>query len=208
MAAGDGALWEVPYLPIDPADVGRGYEPVIRINSQSGKSGIAHVLERDFGLRLPRALAIELSREVQARTDRSGEEYSAEATLALFQSCYVDAQGPLAFQSADVMRDGAAAPCQVAARLTRDGAPCALSGAGAGPIEAFLNALCVFTGTPLELVHYSEHAISEGASARAVAYVSLRSATSAEPRYGVSEHEDVVLASFRAIVSAYNRLMR
>src|SRR3954465_8817198 len=93
MEAGDGRFYEVPYLPIDPADVGRGYEPVIRINSQSGKSGIAHVLERDYGLRLPRALAIELSREVQVRTDESGEEYSAEATLALFRSAYVDALG-------------------------------------------------------------------------------------------------------------------
>lgn len=207
MEAGDGRVWEVPYLPIDPADVGRGYEPVIRINSQSGKSGIAHVLERDFGLRLPRALAIELSREVQLRTDASGEEYSAEATLALFQSTYLDVAGPLAFESAHVDRQGDGSRCKVLARVRQRGALESIQGAGAGPIEAFVNALSQYVGRELELNHYSEHAVSEGASARAVAYVSLRSPTT-PPRYGVSEHEDVVLASFRAIVSAYNRLVR
>ncbi|MEO6601302.1 MAG: alpha-isopropylmalate synthase regulatory domain-containing protein, partial [Polyangiaceae bacterium] len=194
--------------PIDPADVGRGYEPVIRINSQSGKSGIAHVLERDFGLRLPRALAIELSREVQARTDASGEEYSADATLALFKSTYADVEGTLAFESANVDRSSDAARCKVVARLRHRGEVQEAQAIGAGPIEAFVSALSKCTGTELTLNDYSEHAVSEGASARAVAYVSLRTATSLQPRYGVSEHEDVVLASFRAIVSAYNRLVR
>src|SRR6187402_2088816 len=141
MEAGDGRLYEVPYLPIDPADVGRGYEPVIRINSQSGKSGIAHVLERDFGLRLPRALAIELSREVQARTDASGEEYSAEATHALFHSRYVDAVGPLVLESTGVDRPSDDSHCRVVARLRHLGVVKAMQGVGAGPIEAFVNAL-------------------------------------------------------------------
>jgi len=206
MEAGDGRLWEVPYLPIDPADVGRGYEPVIRINSQSGKSGIAHVLDRDFGLRLPRALAVELSREVQARTDASGEEYSAQATHALFHSTYVDAGGPLVFESAGVDRPSDDSRCRVVARVRHLGVAKVMQGVGAGPIEAFVNALSEGLNTPLEIKDYSEHAVSEGAAARAVAYVSLRSASTDFPRYGVSEHQDVVLASFRAIVSAYNRL--
>jgi 2-isopropylmalate synthase len=208
MEAGDGRLYEVPYLPIDPADVGRGYEPVIRINSQSGKSGIAHVLERDFGLRLPRALAIELSREVQVRTDASGEEFSAESTLALFNGTYADVAGSLAFENANVDRQSDGARCKVAARLRKVGALQEVHGIGAGPIEAFVNALSKCVDTQLELTDYSEHAVSQGASARAIAYVSLRTPSSPEPRYGVSEHEDVVLASFRAIVSAYNRLVR
>jgi len=210
MELGDARLWEVPYLPIDPADVGRGYEPVIRINSQSGKSGIAHVLDRDFGLRLPRALAIELSREVQARTEASGEEYSAEATHALFQSTYVDADGPLVFESAGVDRQRDGSSCKVVARLRFrcTAEPVAVQGVGAGPIEAFVNALSERLGTPLEVHDYSEHAVSEGAAACAVAYVNLRVATTPESRYGVSVHEDVVLASFKAIVSAYNRLVR
>ncbi|MES1177062.1 MAG: 2-isopropylmalate synthase [Myxococcales bacterium] len=206
MEAGDGRIYEVPYLPIDPADVGRGYEPVIRINSQSGKSGIAHVLERDFGLRLPRALAIELSREVQLRTDASGEEFSAESTLALFKSAYADAPGTLAFESAHVDRQSDGSRCKVTARLQLRGASLEVRGIGAGPIEAFVAALSHCVEAPLELIDYSEHAVSEGAAARAVAYVSLRTPTSPKPQYGVSEHEDVVLASFRAIVSAYNRL--
>jgi len=208
MELSDGRIYEVPYLPIDPADVGRGYEPVIRINSQSGKSGIAHVLERDFGLRLPRALAIELSREVQVRTDESGEEYSADATVALFRSTYVDVAGPLVFESANFERQSDGLRCKIVARLRLRGAAQEVRGSGAGPIEAFVTALSQYLGTELALSDYSEHAVSEGASARAVAYVSLRNATAPQPRYGVSEHEDVVLASFRAIVSAYNRLVR
>ena len=208
MEAGDGRRYEVPYLPIDPADVGRGYEPVIRINSQSGKSGIAHVLDRDFGLRLPRALAIELSREVQARTDASGEEYSAEATHALFHSLYVDAHGPLGFESAGVDRQSEGSRCTVVARLRHQGTAQTVRGVGAGPLEAFVNALSENLGITLEIADYSEHAVSEGAAARAVAYVSLRAGAAPLARYGVSEHEDVVLASFRAIVSAYNRLAR
>jgi len=206
MEATDGRLWEVPYLPIDPADIGRGYEPVIRINSQSGKSGIAHVLERDYGLRLPRALAIELSREVQIHTDRSGEEYSAEAMLALFRSTYVEAAGPLALGSAGVDRKHEGSRCEVTARFHHAGKTAEFRGDGAGPIEAFMHALSLCVGAELELADYSEHAAAEGATARAVAYVALRS--SGQARYGVGEHEDVALASFRAIVSAYNRLQR
>ena len=204
MEASAGTLWEVPYLPIDPADVGRGYEPVIRINSQSGKSGIAHVLDRDYGLRLPRALAIELSREVQVRTDASGEEYSAEATLALFRSAYLDAPGPLLFEGAGVDRQRDGSRCEVTARLKYAGKIQEVRGAGAGPIEAFVHSLSKCVGTTLEISDYSEHGASEGAAARAVAYVALRA--DGQPRYGVGEHEDVVIASFRAIVSAYNRL--
>lgn len=205
MEASDGRLYEVPYLPIDPADVGRGYEPVIRINSQSGKSGIAHVLERDFGLRLPRALAIELSREVQARTDASGEEYSAEATLGLFRQLYVDVAGPLAFESAAVQRQSDGSRCKVVTQLQHLGKPVSAQGVGAGPIEAFVNALSQCLGSALTLGDYSEHAVGEGAAAQATAYVSLRTPSAPQARFGASAHEDVVLASFRAIVSAYNR---
>ena len=204
MQVSDGKLWQVPFLPIDPADVGRGYEPVIRINSQSGKSGIAHVLERDYGLRLPRALAIELSREVQARTDESGEEYSAEATLALFRSLYWDAPGPLVLAGAGVERQRDGSRCEVSARLKYAGQARELQGTGAGPIEAFLHVVSKCSETSLELCDYSQHGASEGASARAVAYVGLRAG--GQRHYGVGEHEDVVVASFRAIVSAFNRL--
>jgi len=202
----DGRLYEVPYLPIDPADIGRGYEPVIRINSQSGKSGIAHVLERDYGLRLPRALAIDLSREVQVRTDQSGEEYSAEATLALFRSTYMETAGPLVLESAGIARKRDGSSCEVSARFNHTGNTQEFRGNGAGPIEAFMHALSQCVGTELELTDYAEHAASEGATARAIAYVALRSR--GQQRYGVGEHEDVLLASFRAIVSAYCRLQR
>ncbi len=204
MEAGNGKLWEVPYLPIDPADVGRGYEPVIRINSQSGKSGIAHVLERDYGLRLPRALAVELSREVQLHTDTSGQEYSAEATLSLFRTRYVSAPGPLVLESAGVDRQREGASSKVTARLSYAGRTQEWTATGAGPIEAFVQLLSKCVATELEISDYSEHGASEGAAACAVAYVALRG--NGQTRFGVGEHEDVVIASFRAIVSAYNRL--
>jgi 2-isopropylmalate synthase len=204
MEASDGSVWEVPYLPIDPADVGRGYEPVIRINSQSGKSGIAHVLERAYGLRLPRALAIELSREVQARTDASGEEHSAEATLSLFRSLYVEAAGPLVLEGAGIDRQRDGSRCEVTVQLVYAGTTQALRGGGVGPIEAFVQLLSRCVGSTLQISEYHEHGLSEGAAARAVAYVALRA--NDRQRYGVGEHEDVVLASFHAIVSAYNRL--
>jgi 2-isopropylmalate synthase len=206
MARADGKVWEVPYLPIDPADIGRGYEPVIRINSQSGKSGIAHVLDRDYGLRLPRALAIELSREVQARTDASGEEYSAEATLALFRNLYVEAAGPLVLESASVLRQREGTRCEVSARITHAGNAREIRGSGAGPIEAFISALSHSLGSDAEVSDYVEHAASPGAAARAVAYLALH--VNGQARYGVGEHEDVVIASFRAIISAYNRFQR
>jgi len=177
---------------------------VIRINSQSGKSGIAHVLERDYGLRLPRALAIELSREVQLRTDQSGQEYSAEATLALFRSIYTSAPGPLVLDSAGLDRQREGTSHQVTARLSYHGQAQERTANGAGPIEAFVHLLSQCVGSKLEISDYSEHAARDGAAAPAIAYVAL--GANGQTRYGVGEHEDVVIASFRAIVSAYNRL--
>jgi len=204
MELNESKVWEVPYLPIDPADVGRGYEPVIRINSQSGKSGIAHVLERDFGLRVPRALAIELSREVQRLTDARGEELSPEATLAVFRGTYLDAPGEVSLTSVGVERRAGNAECVVTARIARAGQEQEARGVGAGPLEAFVSALASSVDVRLEIADYSEHAVASGAAARALAYVALT--VRGQTSYGAGEHEDVAVASFRAIVSAYNRL--
>lgn len=204
MAGAGNGLWEVPYLPIDPEDVGRGYEPVIRINSQSGKSGVAHVLERDFGFRVPRALAIELSREVQAITDARGCEASSELVGELFRSTYCDVTGSLTLESVGIERRPEDASCAVALRLRLRGEPRDARGSGPGPVAAFMVALRAVSSVPLEIADYSEHASSFGAAGRAAAYVALRAG--AHSAYGVGEHDDLVLASFQAIVSAYNRL--
>jgi 2-isopropylmalate synthase len=206
LASGPGARYEVPYLPVDPADVGRAYEPVIRINSQSGKSGVAHVLERDHGYRVPRALAIELSQAVQAVTDARGEELSAQEVGALFEREYFDAEGPFALQRAGVERRREGQECTVVAQLTVRGEPREVRGAGNGPVEAFVAALRALGDPAIELSDYAEHATTPGAAARAVAYVAVRVGSSL--RYGAGRHEDVVIAAFRAIVSGYNRATR
>lgn len=199
----DGSVYEVPYLPIDPADVGRAYEPVIRINSQSGKSGISHVLERDHGYRVPRALAIELSQVVQSVTDTRGEELASAEIGALFERHYFDAPGPYAFESAGVERRRDGKECAVVAQLAVNGARRELQGIGKGPVEAFVAALAALGGGRVEVVDYAEHAVAAGASACAVAYVAV--SVGDQVRYGAGRHEDVVLATFRAIISAYNR---
>jgi 2-isopropylmalate synthase len=204
MEKSDGSRYEVPYLPIDPADVGRAYEPVIRINSQSGKSGVSHVLERDHGYRVPRALAIELSQSVQAVADARGEELSAQEIGALFERQYFDCAGPYVLESAGVERRREGNECAVVAQLSVHGQPRAIHGIGNGPVEAFVSALSALGDERIEVVDYAEHAAATGAAARAIAYVAVSLGTNV--RYGAGRHQDVVLATFAAIVSAYNRL--
>ena len=199
----DGARYEVPYLPIDPADVGRAYEPVIRINSQSGKSGVAHVLERDHGYRVPRELSIELSHAVQAVTDERGQELSAQEVGALFERQYFDVEGPYTFESAGIERRREGKECAVVAQLLVHGERREARGVGNGPVEAFVAALGTLGGPMPEVVDYAEHAATPGAGARAVAYVAIR--VGASSRYGAGRDEDVVLAAFRAIICACNR---
>jgi 2-isopropylmalate synthase len=203
MAKEQPAVWEVPYLPIDPADIGREYEPVIRINSQSGKSGLLHVLERDFGYRVPRDLAIEFSKRVQAVTDAQGEELSSQAVHALFEATYVHAEGNLVLGNVAIERRANGRECAVSASVSVGGAAAEVQGIGAGPIEAFARAVACRVSEPFEVVDYSEHARGAGADAEAVAYVALR--VGGAVHYGVGANADVVLASLRALVTALNR---
>ncbi|MGC4095400.1 MAG: 2-isopropylmalate synthase [Polyangiaceae bacterium] len=206
MAESPGARWEVPYLPIDPADIGRQYEPVIRINSQSGKSGLLHVLERDFGYRVPRELAIEFSKAVQAVTDAQGEEMSSGAVHELFEATYLRAGGDVALDSVGVERRESGRECAVSARLSLPDGPRDVQGIGGGPIEAFAHAVASVFARPFEVVDYSEHARGSGADAEAVAYVAAR--VDGIVHYGVGRDTDVVVASLRALVAALNRASR
>jgi 2-isopropylmalate synthase len=193
--------WEVPYLPIDPGDVGRAYEPVIRINSQSGKSGLAHVLERDHGYRVPRALAVELSSTVQALTDARGTEFTPEEVREVFEAEYVGGAAPFALVSAAVERRGG--ECAVRAEIATPAGMRSVAALSEGPIAAFSRALGTIT-EPFDVLEYSEHARGTGASAEAVAYVSVTGAAGAA-WHGVGCDRDVVLAAFRALVAALNR---
>ena len=201
-ASGDPS-WEVPYLPIDPADVGRSYETVIRINSQSGKSGAAYVMEVDHGLRLPRRLAIEFSAVVQAQADASEEEIPSKALYELFEREYLR-PGRLALCSHRVLAGGTGDAVEVEAVLSRGAERLTLRGSGTGPIDAFMVAVRSVQGE-LHVADYAEHALSAGEDALAVAYVEVRRPDGA-CRWGVGRHRSIVAASFEAVVGALNRL--
>jgi 2-isopropylmalate synthase len=201
------AIWEVPYLPIDPADIGRSYDAVIRVNSQSGKGGMSYLLEQEFGLSLPRRLQIEFSRAVQAETDQSGKEMSAQDIYAVFQREYLDAQTPYAYQAHHILEhiNSPSEPAQVQLHLDmlQQGQPQAVHGAGNGPIDAFTHALRT-AGVDVRVMDYHEHAIGAGDDASAVCYIEVR-VDNGPTRFGVGIDGNIVTASFKAIFSAVNR---
>ncbi|HVH82477.1 MAG TPA: 2-isopropylmalate synthase [Stellaceae bacterium] len=198
-------LWEVPYLPIDPKDLGRSYEAVIRVNSQSGKGGVAYLLKEDHGLDLPRPLQIEFSRVVQEVTDRTGKEMTSAAIWELFQETYLGANGKgIALADYTMLPERRAGERRLAATVTIDGAEKKIEGVGNGPIAAFVDALSRDCGVSLTFLDYSEHAIAGGADARAAAYVKVRGEDD-ETLHGVGIDENIVTASLRAVASAATR---
>jgi 2-isopropylmalate synthase len=199
-------VWEVPYLPVDPADVGRTYETVIRINSQSGKGGVAYVLEADHGLRIPRGLQIEFSRVVQSVTDASEEEVGSKQLLDLFEREYLarDGRFELVDHAGSPLAGGRV---EVRAKLRADGRLRRLRGEGTGPIDAFIAALRDGLRIDVHVVDYAEHALGHGEDAAAVAYVELRGADGRSV-WGAGRHRSIVAASLEAVVCAVNRLSR
>ena len=198
-------VWDVPYLPIDPADLGRSYEAVIRVNSQSGKGGIAYLLERDYGLALPRLLQIEFSHVVQDITDTSGKELSPAEIHAAFEREYIAATSPLVFVGHRAQHSGTDGTVEhLTAHLEIDGVKTMLHGAGNGPVDAFVAAVRAGLGMPIHVVNYHEHAIGAGEDAMAVAYVQLRIGSD-RTIYGVGRDANIVTATLRALVSAINR---
>jgi 2-isopropylmalate synthase len=201
-------FWEVPYLPIDPADVGRTYEAVIRVNSQSGKSGIAFLLERDYGLSLPRLLQIEFSQVIQRITDATAKELLSAQIHEAFHREYIAPTEPIAYVDHSAQHsasDGAVE--RLTARLVVDGVPRECSGAGNGPVDAFIHALRAGAGIDVHVLNYHEHATGSGEDATAVAYVQLRVGTD-RTVYGVGLDPNIVTATLRAVVSAVNRAVR
>ena len=193
------AMWEVPYLPIDPADLGRSYDAVIRVNSQSGKGGMAYLLEQVHGLYLPRRLQIEFSRAVQALTDDTGLEASADDLYGLFQREYLAREAPLRYVSHQLASDSTGATV-ITVQMERDGQPCSVRGSGNGPIDAFIDALDL----PVRVMDYHEHAMNAGADARAACYVEVRVGDS-PTGFGAGIDANLVTASLRAVLSGVNR---
>ena len=195
------ALWEIPYLPIDPQDLGRSYDAVIRVNSQSGKGGMSYLLEQDYGLVLPRRLQIEFSRAVQAVADETGLEITADGIYSIFEREYLAHTSPYAYVSHKMVEDSSAdESVQIDIALMHRQAPLALQGGGNGPIDAFVDAL----GLDVKLMDYHEHAIGHGANAKAACYVELRLDNGAT-LFGAGIDSNIVTASFKAVLSAVNR---
>ncbi|PZO81828.1 MAG: 2-isopropylmalate synthase [Mesorhizobium amorphae] len=201
-------LWEVPYLPIDPADVGRNYEAIIRINSQSGKGGIAYVLQADYGLNLPRGLQVEFSRDVQAITDAEGKEVSAKRIYELFAEAYVDQPGGRL-----KLVDHAAFPDteqrgrrRVEAQIRDGDRDVTIEGVGTGPVDAFVDALSRHVGVELSVQNYSEHSLQVGSNAAAICYMEVDHPGGRA--WGVGINTNIVGASLEAVVSAANRILQ
>ena len=196
----DSQPWEVAYLPIDPADIGRSYQEVVRINSQSGKGGIAYVLERDYGLQLPRWLQIDFSGAVQRHAETSKAEVSPDAIWELFQTTYFTAAGPWTLGNYQVNREDGSDKLQ--ADLIKAGVTHSLSGSGAGVVESFVNAMEQFVGKQMVLVEYSEHALSQSADAEAICYIQMN--IDGQRVCGVGRSADIIQASLDAILGAIN----
>jgi len=196
----EGDVWDMPYLPIDPKDLGRSYEAVIRVNSQSGKGGIAYLLESEYGLQLPRRLQIEFSQAVQREMDASGKELTAQNLWSLFQTEYrLDAT-----RRPQYRLSGESGTVAISGEFLINGEVRALSGEGTGPIDAFVGALSEATGRSIRVLDYAEHAVSAGANAQAAAYVELR-VDDTHVVYGVGMDANIVSASISAIVSGLER---
>ena len=205
MAASNSPLWEVPYLPIDPMDLGRSYEAVIRINSQSGKGGIAYILEKEHGIELPRRLQIEFSKVVQAIADGEGVELAADRLWGAFQSEYLEGNGRYGFVSHSASADQAEQ--DVVAKITVDGALKTILGHGNGPVDGFVDAIRKESGLNFDVADYREHAIGMGANAAAIAYVELRLADGSS-LFGVGVDKNIVVASLKAVISGVNRALK
>jgi len=194
--------WEVPYLPIDPADVGRQYEPLIRINSQSGKGGVAYVLEQSRGYRAPKGMAVEFSQVIQHMADATGKELNADAIVQAFEREYLSGgRFEVVDFTVDHPRQGA---CVVRARVNDGQRPITVEGQGTGPIDGFVQGLAAALGVDVHLADYSEHALGDGADAEAAAYVGLRG-RDGRIHFGAGRDRDIVKASLWAACKALDR---
>jgi 2-isopropylmalate synthase len=195
--------WEVPYLPIDPKDTGRTYEAIIRVNSQSGKGGVAYLMDAEHGLDLPRQLQVEFSRTVQKVTEESGTEIKPDALWDVFEATYLSEDAALRLLSSEVTTGGG--KTTVFAQMLINGDHLTIKGEGNGPIDAMIAGLRGELGITFEVKNYSEHALTSGSSASAVAYIEAEGANG-ETWWGVGMDSSILDASLQAVVSAANRL--
>ncbi len=197
-------LWSLPYLPVDPADLGRSYESVIRINSQSGKGGIAYLLETEYGVAMPRRLQVEFSSEVQRYTDTHGGEMEAADIWALFSRTYLESGDPIRYVEHHLFEEGNAQGIRLT--VQKNGEPHVLTGRGNGPIDAAVHALGSI-GIPVQVRSYEEKSMGKGEDAKACAFMEVMLAGGDRECYGVGMDANIVTASIRALISGVDRLL-
>jgi len=204
----NGQYWEVPYLPIDPSDIGREYEPVVRINSQSGKGGVAFVMDTFYGFRLPKGMHKEFADVIQGIAENQGE-VAPEQIMEEFRRCYLDKKEPLHFRKCQIT-DTEVEP-EVYATLARvtymdHGIEKSFEGVGNGPIDAVQRGLEEALGVQMKVLDYDEHALRSGSNAQAASYIHLMDRDTGRVTYGVGISSNITRASIRGIFSAVNRL--
>ena len=205
----DSKIWQVPYLPIDPADIGRKYEPVVRINSQSGKGGVAFVMDNYFGFKLPKTMQREFADVVQAQSEKIGE-VTPEKIMDDFRREYLDKKEPLHFRRLQVVdlsnTTESDFDTQITLTYTDEGAERTFTAVGNGPLDAARRGILEYMGCSVRILDYEEHALKSGSDSQAAAYIHLMDADTGKATFGVGVSSNITRASVRAIFSAMNRL--
>ncbi len=199
------SLWEVPYLPIDPADLNRSYDAVVRVNAQSGKGGISFLLQQEAGLQLPRRLQIEFSAAVQKVSDTTGKEVKSSDIVNIFEQEYFAVNTPFTYQSSKLKNyDDSQHHVDITIYAQHENKTVELSGSGNGPIDAAAHALSQYVNTTISVVDYSEHAVGEGSDVVAVCYVEMKVGNS-KSVFGVGKDSNIIAAAIKALVNGVNR---
>ena len=204
MATVDRNQWEVPYLPIDPADVGSSYKETVRVNSQSGKGGVGFLLEAHYGVTLPRDILVEFSTEIQQLTERLGREIKTSEIYDQLLTTYANEEGPYKLVDYDLLT-GKTDEQRCIAKVEVSENVVTVDGEGGGPIEAFVNALVATLNEPLAVVDYHEHALGEGSDAQAICILAIDDGERGDRCYGIGVSRNTIRASLNAIISAMNR---
>lgn len=197
--------WEVPYLPIDPADIGRSYDPIIRINSQSGKGGVSYILENEFGFRLPRSMQQEFSVIITNESDYKQEELSPQEIYDIFIREYTNIYSPVSLKKYNVTTEDDS--ITISAIATIDGTEAKLSGEGNGPIDALCNALTQYAPVSFKVVEYEEHSLEQGSNSRAVSYIKLQD-ENGKSYFGAGIHSNINTSSIQALINAFNKMVK
>ena len=206
---GESQIWDVPYLPIDPRDVGRSYKSIVRINSQSGKGGVAYIMDTEFGFSLPKAMHPEFGLLIQKETDKREEELVPKEIWAVFEENYLNTTVPFALEDVNVRMETDKASgkhmANVTGKILKNGKTLDIEGRGNGPIDAFVHGLKQYVDFDFQFESFDEHAIKEGADAQAVAYISVITGDNRRV-FGAGIDTDITFASYKAILSAINRV--